>query len=260
MSNRDDDKLLKEKLESLSPLQGGIVFGKDEAWDRLQARLDKKPLALPLARWKMAAAAAVLLLLTGGVIWRITCVQNDVPTTGPVAAQPAAAAAHTAAVQAPATAGPGPQAALQAPAIAEMHHIVKTEPAAPQPGITITTDTYTAPLVVAPAPAPITTAVAQKEMEVVSIGDLERINIDRHSAARAQPRVAAHADFNKMPVNYIGDVEQAEQEVEVLARQTRKPIIRNIFAPPVYHEQEPRPADDYAQTHHFLKGILAIQD
>jgi hypothetical protein len=51
---------VKEKLESLSPLAGGVVYGKEEAWDKLQARLEKKPARkYPLLR---LSAAAILLL------------------------------------------------------------------------------------------------------------------------------------------------------------------------------------------------------
>jgi len=54
------DNEVKEKLESLSPLAGGVVFGKEEAWEKLQARLEKKPARkIPLLR---LSAAAILLL------------------------------------------------------------------------------------------------------------------------------------------------------------------------------------------------------
>ncbi len=55
------DKEVKEKLESLDALSGGIVFGKEEAWDKLQARMDKPPVKRIAIRYKMYAAAAMLL-------------------------------------------------------------------------------------------------------------------------------------------------------------------------------------------------------
>jgi hypothetical protein len=61
-----EDKRLEEKLSALDTLSGGIVFGKEEAWDKLQARLEKKPARIiPLRTW--LAAAAVLLLMMGTV-------------------------------------------------------------------------------------------------------------------------------------------------------------------------------------------------
>lgn len=59
----NNDKVLKEKLNSLDTLSTGIVFGKEEAWDKLQARMDKPARVIPLKFW-MAAAAILLLFVT----------------------------------------------------------------------------------------------------------------------------------------------------------------------------------------------------
>lgn len=57
------DYEVKERLESLSPLAGGVVFGKEEAWDKLQARMEKKPASkIPMLH---LSAAAILLLGIG---------------------------------------------------------------------------------------------------------------------------------------------------------------------------------------------------
>jgi hypothetical protein len=55
-----NDKQIKEQIERLDALSGGIVYGREEAWDKLQARLDHKPRKVLL--WHSIAAAAVLLL------------------------------------------------------------------------------------------------------------------------------------------------------------------------------------------------------
>ncbi len=61
------DSQIKEKMESLDALSGGVVFGKEEAWERLQERMDKKPALL--FRFRYAAVAALLLVLISiGVI------------------------------------------------------------------------------------------------------------------------------------------------------------------------------------------------
>ncbi len=59
----NNDKVLKEKLNSLDTLSSGIVFGKEEAWDKLQTRMDKPARVIPLKFW-MAAAAILLLFVT----------------------------------------------------------------------------------------------------------------------------------------------------------------------------------------------------
>ncbi len=58
-----NDNVLKEKLNSLDTLSSGIVFGKEEAWDKLQARMDKPAKVISFKYW-MAAAAILLLLVT----------------------------------------------------------------------------------------------------------------------------------------------------------------------------------------------------
>ena len=66
MKSTGADKTMSERLDGLSTLSGGIVFGKEEAWDKLQARLEKKPVRIiPLRIW--LAAAAVLLLMMGTI-------------------------------------------------------------------------------------------------------------------------------------------------------------------------------------------------
>lgn len=65
MKNNNGDIQIREKIASVDTLSSGIVFGKEDAWDKLQARLDKKPNRRHL--YLYWSAAAVLLLLAG--IW-----------------------------------------------------------------------------------------------------------------------------------------------------------------------------------------------
>lgn len=61
MSQND---VLRDKMNSLNTLSSGIVFGKEEAWDKLQARMDKPAKkVIPLRFW-IAAAAILLLMVT----------------------------------------------------------------------------------------------------------------------------------------------------------------------------------------------------
>jgi hypothetical protein len=59
----DTEKILKEKIDSMGTLTGGIVFGKEEAWEKLQARMDAPARRIPIRFW-MAAAAILLILIT----------------------------------------------------------------------------------------------------------------------------------------------------------------------------------------------------
>ena len=61
MKTNEGDKLVTNKMASLDTLSGGIVFGKEEAWEKLQARMDGKP-AHRIA-WKYVLALAAILLV-----------------------------------------------------------------------------------------------------------------------------------------------------------------------------------------------------
>lgn len=56
-------KNVKDKIDKMAPLSAGIVFGKEEAWDKLQARMDKPAKRIALKPW-LAAAAVLLLMVT----------------------------------------------------------------------------------------------------------------------------------------------------------------------------------------------------
>ena len=60
MTNEGNDKLLREKINMIDPLSGGIVFGKEEAWGRLQQRMEHKPAKRIKLYYQMAAVAATL--------------------------------------------------------------------------------------------------------------------------------------------------------------------------------------------------------
>lgn len=67
-----EQELLKKVGELNNTLEAGFVFGKEEAWERLQTRMEqkKKPVYLRLPV-KIAAAAAVLLLIAGATLWNL---------------------------------------------------------------------------------------------------------------------------------------------------------------------------------------------
>lgn len=73
---------MREKLEGLKALEGGIVYAQEEAWDRLQARMSepKKRSVWPLP--VRVAAAAVLLLCVAGGVYSLISGEEERATSG----------------------------------------------------------------------------------------------------------------------------------------------------------------------------------
>ncbi len=69
MNNDKDNKTLRDELSSLDTLSGGIVYGKEEAWEKLQARLDAKPAKSITLKYALAAAIILLLSFTSLFIY-----------------------------------------------------------------------------------------------------------------------------------------------------------------------------------------------
>jgi hypothetical protein len=66
-----NDKEIREKVSNLSALEGGIVYGREEAWEKLDNRLqqkNKRRIIFFSLRW---VAAALLLLLVSVGIYKI---------------------------------------------------------------------------------------------------------------------------------------------------------------------------------------------
>ena len=85
---------MKEKIDTVGTLEGGIVFGREAAWNKLQQRLDQKP-ARKMALLPYSIAASLLIAV---VIARLLPTHQAAPAVAvqprptPAAAQPAAAA------------------------------------------------------------------------------------------------------------------------------------------------------------------------
>ena len=79
-----NDKQIQDKLEGLNALEGGIVYAKEEAWEKLQTRMDrpaKKAWILPV---RMAAAAMLLLMAcAGGYYYLTNATDNKISATQP---------------------------------------------------------------------------------------------------------------------------------------------------------------------------------
>jgi hypothetical protein len=60
MKTNDNDFTIRQKLDGLDTLDGGIVFGREEAWEKLQGRMDKKPARKIGLYYGLAAAVLIL--------------------------------------------------------------------------------------------------------------------------------------------------------------------------------------------------------
>ncbi|PQJ10778.1 hypothetical protein CJD36_012470 [Flavipsychrobacter stenotrophus] len=77
MNSNTTEEQVKQKIESLTTLQAGIVFGHEDAWDKLQARLDAKPTRKPFPVFRLAVAAALALAIITIAIMYLQPKQNN---------------------------------------------------------------------------------------------------------------------------------------------------------------------------------------
>ena len=60
---KNNDKVIQEKMRSLDTLSSGIVYGKEDAWGKLQARMDRKPARNIRTQYWVAAAVLLVLVI-----------------------------------------------------------------------------------------------------------------------------------------------------------------------------------------------------
>lgn len=210
---------IKDKLGSLDTLSAGIVFGKEEAWDKLQARMDAKPKRIPMAYW-MAAAAMLLLFVSIMVIYTSPDKQvvtssnnnNEPIKQNKTVAQPA----FTATQQQPTTS--------EEPTTTIVHNAAKsltntTTNVAPAPQQETTREPLTESLIVVvkhvdeeplvysnPAPAP-----AKKQYSIVHVNDID-------NSAPQPAAVAANTTptpfVKKQTVVHLNDITAQQQTMD----------------------------------------------
>ncbi|MCF8449751.1 MAG: hypothetical protein K9G49_07765 [Taibaiella sp.] len=218
------DKEVKEKLESLSTLSGGIVYGKEEAWEKLQARMDN-PAAKKIAINYRLAAAAVLLLCVSiigfyflapekqvAVIQPLTpSVIQDTQDTETMAVAVPVTAAPTTTMETPIVQQNDKSIAHKKQELPQTRYVVKVEPTVvvPEPLAAAT------PIISNIPPKPVSPAV--KKMRVVHINDLGKATeVEDAAIAYSGPSL----DISKMKVVSIYDVQRQEnlrkQEEEII--------------------------------------------
>lgn len=218
------DKEVKEKLESLSTLSGGIVYGKEEAWDKLQARLDKPAAKKIMFNYRLAAAAVLLLCVSiigyyfyvpekqvAAIMPLAPSVTQDTETRL-IAVQPTAAPITT--TETPKVQQKDKSATNKEQEIPQAQYVIREVPAIVIPEQAATQTTLTEVVSNKP-PKPVYPSL--KKMRVVHINNLGEIaERDDDAIAYAGPKL----DISKMKVVSINDVQQQEnrskQEEEII--------------------------------------------
>ncbi len=222
---------LRKKIDGLDTLSGGIVYGKEEAWEKLQQRIERKP-AMRIAIKPIAAAAAMLLLLVIAAGIYLTSASHDNSTI----TQSNNTVVNTPATQ-PTT---QPVDELTSPVVIEKatgnSERYKTElSVAKDDPKQIETETQQAPptdearLTTAPnvVPVAIAATAVPKKMRVVHINDL-----NREQDTNDEPQeVAANniIDISKLPMVHISEVVHEEYEVQRLRQENRLGIEHKFF-------------------------------
>jgi hypothetical protein len=234
---------LKEQIDRLDPLSAGVVFGKEDAWEKLQGRLDAPPKRkkLPIYWW---AAAALLLLVAG-----ITAVVRLPATHAPQYAtkQPASLAPATAANQpkgitddkiAPTTAPvPSPAATAETPVTMKTTitaHKLPTGDVMPiaiaQPEPPQALPPATTPLIDIAVPA----LAVKPPMKVVHINELNSDGYSTRPPAAATENAATGIVLSNLPVIHINKVLVQEERPYYRAQENKNPINLFTFIKPLH--------------------------
>lgn len=79
MNSNTAEEKIRMMIEPIDTLQAGIVYGKEDAWDRLQVRLDAKPVRKAIPWYRISAVAAALLLTITISYYFLTDDNTDLP-------------------------------------------------------------------------------------------------------------------------------------------------------------------------------------
>jgi hypothetical protein len=217
-----NNKQIQDKLEQLNALETGIVYAKEEAWEKLQSRMDKPTKKAWVIPVRLAAAAVLLLMAGAGGYYYLT---NT--TDNKIAAQPTTPDTLVATVPATIAPIPSPEIQLQTNSTTayvrkydtphiqittKTPEIITIQPnTQPEPETIATVDTQAIP---EPTPAP--------KMRVVHINSLGKPSPedDRPAYVYNGPKL----DISKMKIVSINDVHRYElmyQQEEEMIRMVR---------------------------------------
>jgi hypothetical protein len=232
MQNDRNTELVRNKMEALDTLSGGIVYGKEEAWEKLQQRMERKP-AMRIAIKPLVAAAAVLLLLvTTFIVYQHPAkettkatVRNSAPVvivpTQPVELQPVDEAKSTVTRRGVPALVKHPERAISI--VDDGSRPVVAETKKPMPtGNDALLFTANVP------PTPVAVPVTPRKMRVVHINEL---NKEDEAQDMHQEVVVNNSaiDVSKLPRVHINEVIHEEYEVQRLLQENRLGTERQFF-------------------------------
>lgn len=256
-----NDNEIRARLESLDTLHSGVVYGKEEAWEKLQGRLDAKPARRISLKYGLAAAAVLLLaVLVTGVFYRpakeITVKQQN-DTTVP---NKAAIMTTMPSITQQTVTESQPKPIINIRKHSQRHpqkteivkHVPQEQLPAPLAANSPLKENAVLPAKEEPVavPAPI---VTKQPMKVVHINDLERGVTERTTALAGS---APDIDIKKLPVVHIRDVEKEAIEINKLLKEKRLTIHSFIKL----EDNNDQQAEEYYKIQNPLKNIFASQN
>lgn len=256
-----NDENIRKQIGSLDTLSGGIVFGKEEAWEKLQARMEQKPTRKITLKLSLAAAAVLLILVCS-----LSAYYNagkDTTTNIPATTVQPNNNSRIELKTESAVQQNGPLVTKKQPAITGKKQTIavkeyekkQADHSATDIGVVI----VAAPEIIPDTMASITlpTAIAIREpMKTVHINDLENNN---GNSTPITVNTVQQIDMSKMKVVHINDVERQETEFRKILLDSRAAIgLRGIFKPG-HNLIEPGP-EGYYQPHNLQKNMLNAQN
>ena len=251
-------------MEKLDTLAGGVVFGKEEAWNKLQACMDKKPAKQIPLRYTVAVAAILLLFVCIMTVYyypRPQLAKNDAEKT--ITIQPAeslAIAPKTPSEEQQIITGHEEGDQKQMVAVSRQS-LKKHEGAKLVTSIQVSVAPISQPAIETKEPQIVTTTnipAPTRAMAVVHINDIEnelRPRTVNGAVAETDP------DLRKMPVLHINDVVKEDLEIKMIFRENRMSFGRNPFSRPASYSIYPASnTDENYQPHHLLKNIFNTQN
>jgi hypothetical protein len=218
-----NDKQIQDKLEGLNALEGGIVYAKEEAWEKLQKHMDQPKRKVWAIPYRLAAAAVLLLMVSAGGYYYLTNTTDNKLTVKQITTR------DTMIATVPATIAATPSQEIQLQTNSNISHVRKYD----TPHIQLTTKTPEI-ITIQPNPQPepetITTVdtkaipepTTAPKMRVVHINNLGKPITDDERPAYMYngPKL----DISKMKVVSINDVQRYEmmyQNEEEMTRMVR---------------------------------------
>jgi len=261
MSSKNDTRI-RDKIESLQPLSCGIVYGKEEAWDKLQSRMEQKPDKKIAVRYWLAAAAILLLFVC------VIAVYNH-PAKEVVSSKNEQLNMPTNNVEIAKSQMPGD---VQQPEIMreqktsavvqkDSTHVTsvlaknkKTEQSiiiiTPSVEVLTKDNKVENKMAVTNAPAPI--APATRQMKTIHINELynggKEEQVTDEVAANAEKRI----DLNKLPIVHINEVIHEEYEERKTLKENRSMFVQISFMQRGYKCDDRAYADEVNTSYNFL--------